>query len=46
MPRNRVTARRPAVTWLTRADDHARAVDERAGGRAEPFVEYELTLST
>jgi GNAT superfamily N-acetyltransferase len=35
----------PAVTWLTRADNHrARAVYDRAGGHPEPFIEYELEL--
>jgi GNAT superfamily N-acetyltransferase len=35
----------PAVTWLTRHDNHrARAVYDRVGGHAEPFVEYELEL--
>ena len=35
----------PAVTWLTRHDNHrARAVYDRVGGRAEPFIEYELEL--
>jgi ribosomal protein S18 acetylase RimI-like enzyme len=35
----------PAVTWLTRHDNHrARAVYDRVGGQAEPFVEYELEL--
>jgi GNAT superfamily N-acetyltransferase len=35
----------PAVTWLTRADNHrARAVYERAGARPELFLEYELAL--
>jgi GNAT superfamily N-acetyltransferase len=34
-----------AVTWLTRDENHrARAVYDRVGGRAEPFVEYELEL--
>jgi GNAT superfamily N-acetyltransferase len=36
----------PAVTWLTRSDNHrARAVYERAGALAEPFLEYELRLA-
>jgi len=36
----------PAVTWLTKADNHrARAVYDRVGGHSEPFVEYELELS-
>ena len=35
----------PAVTWLTREDNHrARAVYDRVGGHAEPFIEYELEL--
>jgi ribosomal protein S18 acetylase RimI-like enzyme len=34
----------PAVTWLTRSENlRARAVYDRAGGRSEPFLEYELT---
>ena len=37
----------PAVTWLTKEDNRrARAVYDRVGGRSEPFVEYELELST
>jgi GNAT superfamily N-acetyltransferase len=35
----------PVVTWLTAPDNHrAQAVYNRAGGRAEPFLEYELPL--
>ena len=35
----------PAVTWLTAPDNRrAQAVYNRAGGRAEPFLEYELPL--
>jgi ribosomal protein S18 acetylase RimI-like enzyme len=34
-----------AVTWLTAPDNHrAQAVYNRAGGRAEPFLEYELPV--
>jgi GNAT superfamily N-acetyltransferase len=33
----------PAVTWLTAPDNRrAQAVYDRVGGRAEPFLEYEL----
>src|SRR5919108_429275 len=36
----------PAVTWLTREENYrARAVYDRAGGRSEPFLEYELKIS-
>jgi len=35
----------PVVTWLTAPDNHrARAVYDRVGGTAEPFLEYELEL--
>jgi ribosomal protein S18 acetylase RimI-like enzyme len=35
----------PAVTWLTAPDNvRAQAVYDRAGGRAAPFLEYELEL--
>jgi GNAT superfamily N-acetyltransferase len=35
----------PVVTWLTApANRRARAVYDRVGGRAEPFLEYELEL--
>jgi ribosomal protein S18 acetylase RimI-like enzyme len=35
----------PVVTWLTAPDNYrAQAVYNRAGGRAEPFLEYELPL--
>ena len=34
-----------AVVWLTAPDNHrAHAVYDRAGGRAEPLLEYELPL--
>ncbi len=34
-----------ALTWLTAPDNRrAQAVYDRAGGRAEPFLEYELGL--
>jgi RimJ/RimL family protein N-acetyltransferase len=34
------------LTWLTAPDNRrAQAVYDRAGGRAEPFFEYELDLS-
>ena len=37
----------PAVTWLTAPDNHrAQAVYDRAGGRAAPFLEYELELNS
>jgi GNAT superfamily N-acetyltransferase len=36
----------PVLTWLTAPDNRrAQAVYNRAGGRAEPFFEYELDLS-
>jgi GNAT superfamily N-acetyltransferase len=35
-----------AITWLTAPDNlRARALYERVGGRATPFLEYELDLS-
>jgi len=35
----------PVVTWLTAPDNHrAQAVYERAGGRPEAFLEYELEV--
>ena len=35
----------PVVTWLTAPDNHrAQAVYDRAGARADPFLEYELEL--
>ena len=35
----------PVLTWLTAPDNlRARAVYDRAGGRAEPMLEYELEL--
>jgi GNAT superfamily N-acetyltransferase len=37
--------RAPAVEWLTAPDNHrAQAVYNRLGGRAEPFLEYELEV--
>ena len=37
----------PAVTWLTAPDNRrAQAVYDRAGGRAAPFLEYELELNS
>jgi ribosomal protein S18 acetylase RimI-like enzyme len=37
----------PVVTWLTAPDNHrAQAVYNRVGGKAEPFLEYELELGT
>jgi GNAT superfamily N-acetyltransferase len=36
----------PVLTWLTAPDNRrAQAVYNRVGGRAEPFLEYELGLS-
>lgn len=36
----------PAVTWLTAPNNHrAQKAYDRAGGRATPFLEYELELS-
>jgi GNAT superfamily N-acetyltransferase len=35
----------PVVTWLTAPDNRrAQAVYDRVGGRAQPFLEYELEL--
>jgi GNAT superfamily N-acetyltransferase len=35
----------PAVTWLTAPDNRrAQAVYDRAGGRSQPFLEYDLEL--
>lgn len=35
----------PAVSWLTAPDNHrAQAVYNRVGGKAEPFLDYELEL--
>ena len=35
----------PVMTWLTAPDNHrAQAVYDRVGGRADPFLEYELEL--
>jgi hypothetical protein len=37
----------PVVTWLTATDNHrAQVVYNRVGGKAEPFLEYELELNT